>query len=73
MALPSRTLLPDLGAFALGVITWAFFTGFAENSDGELTSSGHDLLRLVLIGTTAVVLSHVLRRGAIHGSEQRHG
>lgn len=73
MALQSRTLLTDLGAFALGVLAWAFFTGFAENSYGELTFSGHDLLRLALFGIATVLLSHALRRSAAHGSEQRCG
>lgn len=70
MAFQFRTLIPDLGALSLGGIAWAFFTGFAENSYGELTFSGHDLLRLVLFSTGAVILAHGLRRAAGHGSDQ---
>lgn len=58
---------------ALGIIAWAFVTGFAENSRGELTFSSGDVLRLVMFATAAVVLSHSLRRSDSYGSEETHG
>jgi hypothetical protein len=52
----AATRLPSLVTVALGVVAWAFFTGFIENAFGQLTFAGHDLEHLaVFAGATAVV------------------
>lgn len=65
--------LPWLVAVALGVIAWAFFTGFVENTFGQLTFAAGDLVRLGAFAGATVVLAHVVRRAARIGSEVGHG
>ena len=55
----------------LGVIAWAFYTGFVENRFGELTLAGDDVRRLVVFTVAAFALSmtarsfrHVLKENA---------
>jgi hypothetical protein len=46
----------------LGVIAWAWFTGFAENRFGELTFAPHDLQHLAAFGLVAVAIAAFTRR-----------
>ena len=57
----------------LGVIAWAWFTGFVENRFGELTFAGEDLVRLAVFAVAPVVIAalthhlhHVIEENA-HG------
>lgn len=50
---------------SLGVIAWAWFTGFVENRYGELTFAGDDLRRLVLFAASALALA-VFTRHILH-------
>jgi hypothetical protein len=65
--------LPGLIALALGGVAWAFFTGFIENSFGQLTFAEGDVARLAAFSVATAVLAHVVRRGARLGSAARHG
>jgi len=65
--------LPDLVALALGVIAWAFFTGFTENAYGQLSFSHGDLLRLALFAGVTVAISRFLRRESGNRSVVGHG
>ncbi|MCZ4500427.1 MAG: hypothetical protein JWQ74_2982 [Marmoricola sp.] len=55
--------LPGLVALALGVVGWAFFTGFAENSLGQLTFAGGDVERLVGFAAATAAIAAVVRTG----------
>jgi len=55
--------LPGVVALALGVIAWAFYTGFTENAFGQLTFAAGDLERLGLFAVATALLGAVLRRG----------
>lgn len=49
-------VLPARWAVLLGVVAWAYFTGFVTNQLGQLTFDAPDLLRLALlvtVGSTA--------------------
>jgi len=41
--------LPISAAVGLGLVTWAYFTGFVVNRYGRLTFEGPDLVRLALL------------------------
>jgi len=59
----AATRLPGRVALALGVIAWAFYTGFTENTFGQLTFAPGDLERLSLFAAATVLVGAVLRRG----------
>lgn len=44
-------------ATSLGVIAWAWYTGFVENRLGQLTFAGEDCQRLVLFTLPAVAVA----------------
>jgi hypothetical protein len=48
-------------AVVVGLSAWAYFTGFLENTLGQLTLAPHDLTRLVALALVAVVGSLVWR------------
>ena len=56
--------LPLLLAVVLGTIAWAFFTGFDENTFGQLTFAHHDLVRLAVFAAAAVAVAVVAREVA---------
>jgi hypothetical protein len=60
--------LPHLVAGALGIETWAFFTGFFENRYGVLTLTSHDLALLAGFVAVTVVLAQLLRARATTAS-----
>jgi hypothetical protein len=49
-------------ALLVGLSAWAYFTGFLENSLGQLTLAPHDLDRLVVMALLAVAGSLLWRR-----------
>jgi hypothetical protein len=49
-------------AAVLGLIAWAWYTGFAENGYGQLTFAGGDLRRVALFIVAAAVLAVTTRR-----------
>lgn len=53
--------LPAWLAGTLGAITWAFFTGFDENTFGQLTFARGDLERLAGFAAATVVVALVTR------------
>jgi hypothetical protein len=55
--------LPGLVALALGVVAWAFYTGFTENAFGQLTFSDGDLTRLAGFAVATAFLAAVARHG----------
>jgi len=59
------------GALApvIGIIGWAFYTGFAENGYGQLTLAGPDLARLAGFAAATAVLAYGVR----HAVEADHG
>lgn len=57
----------------LGLIAWAWFTGFVENQFGELTFAGDDVQRLVAFTVGALVLSVAARRIPHVIKEDAHG
>lgn len=54
-------LLPVPAGASLGVIAWAFFTGFDVHSYGQLTFTGPDLLRLAVFAAATVLLAAAVR------------
>jgi hypothetical protein len=62
--------LPGLVALALGVIAWAFFTGFFENTFGQLTFASGDLDRLAVFACSTALVGY-LARHALRGSPTR--
>jgi hypothetical protein len=66
----SGVALPLSLTAPLGVIAWAWFTGFVENRYGELTFTGDDLQRLVVFVVTASALAFALGRAG-HGVTSR--
>jgi hypothetical protein len=58
---------------SLGVIAWAWFTGFVENRFGQLTFAGEDVQRLVVFTVSAVALSVFTRRAYLVTKETSHG
>ena len=46
---------------SVGVIAWALFTGFVENSYGQLTFEGSDLIRLAVFAAATVTIAVVTR------------
>jgi hypothetical protein len=55
--------LNGLIALALGVIAWAFYTGFTENAFGRLTFAAGDLERLGLFAALTALLARAVRHG----------
>jgi hypothetical protein len=51
---------------ALGVIAWAFFTGFDENRLGQLTFKDPDLARLAVFAVATVVIAGAVRTRTEH-------
>ncbi|MCW2785182.1 MAG: hypothetical protein JWP74_1699 [Marmoricola sp.] len=51
---------------ALGVIAWAFFTGFDENRFGQLTFHDPDLVRLTVFALATVLIAGVIRTRTEH-------
>ncbi|MCW2855750.1 MAG: hypothetical protein JWR52_1365 [Marmoricola sp.] len=62
-------------AAALGVIAWAFYTGFTENRFGQLTLATGDLTRIGAFVAGALAVALMIRRvqTSTHGAEVRHG
>ncbi|MCX6394980.1 MAG: hypothetical protein NTV23_00660 [Propionibacteriales bacterium] len=67
----SAARLPGLIALALGVVAWAFFTGFIENTFGQLTFADGDLARLGTFAIATAGIAHLIR--LLPRSEARHG
>lgn len=67
----SAARLPAAIAVALGVVAWAFFTGFFENAFGQLTFAAADLERLALFAVATAGIAHFVR--PLRRSESRHG
>ena len=63
--------LRPLLAPVLGIVAWAFYTGFVENAFGQLTLAGADLARLAGFAAITAVLAHGVRHVAV--PEHRHG
>jgi hypothetical protein len=63
--------LPGLVTVILGIVAWAFFTGFTENAFGQLTFAGHDLEHLAVFAgaTTAMGLACRSLRGRSRAHE----
>jgi hypothetical protein len=63
--------LNGLVALALGAVVWAFFTGFTENTFGQLTLAPADLERLgafaVATAAVATLARSLLRKDVGHG------
>ena len=57
----------------LGLIAWAWFTGFVENRFGELTFAGADVQRLVAFTVATLALSVPARRIHHVTEENAHG
>jgi hypothetical protein len=57
-------VLPARWAALLGLVAWACFTGFVANQLGQLTFTGPDLARLVLLLTVGSTAHWVLWDGA---------
>jgi hypothetical protein len=53
--------LPRRLSFVLGLVAWAWFTGFFENRYGVLTFTSSDLLDLVGFVAATAVLAQFLR------------
>lgn len=53
--------LPAWVLLCLGLIGWAFFTGFVENTDGVLTFSAADLTRLAAFAASMPALARAVR------------
>lgn len=64
--------LPQLVVPAIGVIGWAFYTGFTENAFGQLTFAAADLARLIGFVAATVVLAYGVRQ-AIAETEGSRG
>lgn len=54
-------LLPPFAGACLGVLVWAFFTGFVVNAEGQLTFSGTDLVRLAAFTSVTVLFAGGVR------------
>jgi len=67
----SAARLPGMIALALGVVAWAFYTGFTENSFGQLTFASGDLIRLASFAVATAALSHLVRNQ--YRKEASHG
>lgn len=68
--------LKALLAAALGLIAWAFYTGFTEHRFGQLTLASGDLVRIGAFVAGALAIAVALRRvqaAARQGVEVRHG
>ena len=65
-------LSPTMTA-SLGVIAWAWFTGFVENRFGELTFASHDVLRLAAFALAPLALAVLTRRLHHVIKENAHG
>jgi hypothetical protein len=57
----ASAVLPRPLAVVMGVVSWAFFTGFFENQYGVLTFARTDLLNLAVFVAATVVLASVVR------------
>lgn len=57
ISLEFGTRLSTLPALALGAATWAFYTGFEVNQDGQLTLTGSDAWRLLLFSVATIAAS----------------
>lgn len=67
----SAARLPGLVALGLGTVAWAFYTGFTENSLGQLTFTEGDLARLAVFAAATALVSRLLR--SLHRKEVRRG
>lgn len=68
--------LKVLLAAALGLIAWAFYTGFTEHRFGQLTLADGDLVRIGAFVAGALAIAVAMRRvqaAAQQGVEVRHG
>jgi hypothetical protein len=54
VTLASACRLPLAFAALMGLVSWAYFTGFVANSYGELTFEPFDLVRLALLVAVGV-------------------
>ncbi len=57
----------------LGVIGWAFYTGFVENDYGQLTLAGPDLARLLLFVLVTLAIASTTRRSYDLAKETARG
>jgi hypothetical protein len=55
----------------MGLIGWAWFTGFVENQYGQLTFADGDVQRLLLFAVATVALSVLARHRLEHAREAR--
>jgi hypothetical protein len=69
----SGIALPLATTAWLGVVAWAWFTGFVENRFGELTFAGDDVLRLAIFALTPVALAALAHRLDHVMKENAHG
>lgn len=68
--------VPGLPAAALGLVGWAFYTGFTENTLGRLTLAGADLARLGGFVAATVVIAYAVHQavaGTPFAVERRRG
>ncbi len=68
--------LKALLAAALGVVSWAFYTGFSEHRYGQLTLADGDLVRICAFVAGALAVAVAMRRVQVadrQGVEARHG
>ena len=57
----------------LGVVAWAWFSGFVENHLGDLTFAGDDALRLAIFALSPVALAALAHRLDHVIKENAHG
>jgi hypothetical protein len=55
----------------IGVIAWALFTGFVENSYGQLTFGAGDLQRLAVLTIATVAIATIVRRHQLRHQGER--
>jgi Flp pilus assembly protein TadG len=58
---------------SVGVIAWALFTGFIENSYGQLTFEKGDLIRMAVFAAATITLAVVTRNAYRVVEENAHG
>jgi hypothetical protein len=56
----------------IGAIGWAFYTGFVENDQGQLTLTQGDLTRLLLFVLATLAIGAITRRSYNFAKENAH-
>ncbi len=64
--------LSPLVAPLLGLVSWAFYTGFVEHDFGQLSFAGADLARLLAFVALTAVIAHGVRQ-AVRPEVSRRG